>query len=65
MKLIARGSTCTCSPDRYVRHAIPPVPGIPLGEVSCRPHDSAKHADVRYHALAPGWTVAVQIPVLA
>lgn len=62
IKLVAPGAPCLCNADRVVRHVVPRVPGIPRGEVSCRPVGSAKHADVRYHALAPDATVAIHVP---
>lgn len=62
--VIRAGRPCTCSPGRVVRFAIPSVPGIPDGEVSCRPEDSAEWKAVRHHALPAGAHVEVRVPGL-
>lgn len=59
--IIAAGAPCTCKPGRVVRFVVPPVPGVPTGEVSCRPADSARHAEVRYHAPAAGALIALHV----
>lgn len=62
LKLVAAGAPCLCSAGRVVRHVVPRVPGIPHGEVSCRPVGSSRHAEVRYHKLAADATVAILVP---
>lgn len=48
---IRPGGPCTCSAGREVRFVVPPVPGVPLGEVSCRPVGTAQWSTVRHHDL--------------
>lgn len=36
IKDLVLGGPCSCAPGRVVRWAIPPMPGLPAGEVSCR-----------------------------
>lgn len=62
---IRAGGPCTCNVGRTVRFAIPPVPGLPRGEVSCREQGSAEWRAVRHHDLPEvGAVVEVMVPGL-
>lgn len=56
------GSPCTCAPGRYVRFAIPKVPGIHTAIVSCRAIDETGPQSVHEHPLPVNTYIAVRIP---
>lgn len=62
-RLIAPGAPC-CTPDRTVRWVVPPVPGVPRGQVSCRTTGEARWADVRHHEIPKDADVAILTPAV-
>lgn len=60
--IIRAGGPCTCARGRYVRFAVPTVPGL-TGHISCRGVDAARE-DVREHELPPGAQIEVRVGVI-
>jgi hypothetical protein len=64
IKLIAPGVPCTCREGRFVRYAVPTVPGL-RGFISCRPYESTRYDDVREHDLPREAVIALHVPGVA
>lgn len=60
--VIRAGGVCTCGSARRVRYAIPPCPGIPNGEISCRTDGETLWADVRHHPLPGRASIDIHLP---
>jgi hypothetical protein len=65
--VLVPGGPCSCSSERYVRWAIGSMPGLPLGEVSCRPiGDAGLDLDAtRKHDMPARGVAAVRMPGVA
>lgn len=60
--IVYPGGPCTCAVGRYVRYAIPPIPGIPSGAISCRDNERTGDLSVRRHEPPAGAVFALRVP---
>ena len=64
-RTIRVGGPCTCEPGRYIRFAMPKVPGLVSSIISCQDNEGTHRHTIHEHPIPEGADVEVFCPTIA